>query len=156
MRRFIITGLGGLATVAMSLGPASPAKAVIVPPGSVTDQVCNGLPAGLVGVLDQLAANGTQTVLAESELTAAANDLALKSADLVIAIVAHVATIDAGGNVVATGAVVSARASAYADAAARWNKASKDLDSLLHQGEVLAMQDDVLTGIGAGLCGGEG
>ncbi len=123
-----------------------------MPPGSITDQVCNALPAGVTGIINQLVANGTLTGLITTELTSATTDLNLKTADLVAAIIDHIATIDGGGNVGSTAAVVSARASAYSDTAARWTKAVKDLDAAQLQAMVLSMQNSVLGSISGGLC----
>jgi len=152
MRKFVTFGLGALAAATLALGPASPAQAVIVPPGSVTDQVCLALPGGVVGIVNQLVANGTLTGLLTTELTGATADLNLKTTDLVNAIIDHINTIDGGGNVASTAAVVSARASSYSDAAARWTKAVKDLDAAQLAAQVLTMQNSVLSAINGGLC----
>ena len=115
-------GLGALSTVAVAFGPASPASAVIAPPGSVTVQVCNALPGGLGGVLDQAAANFNLLTLLSDEIAADGLDLTGRTTDLVNALVSHIQTVDGGGNVAATSSVVSAQASAYADSAAEWTK----------------------------------
>lgn len=151
MRKIIILGLGALSTLALTVGPSTPAQAVISPPGSITDQVCNAVPAGLVGVVNQLVATSTHAGLVSTDLTNSTTDLGLKTTDLVNALVSHITTVDGGGNTAATSSVVSARASAYADSAAVWTKANKDLNADILTMQVLGMQQGVLTAIGSGL-----
>jgi hypothetical protein len=151
VRKLLIAGLGAVATVTLALGPASPARAVIVSPG-MASQVCNSLPASLASVLNGLVANGLQTGLINIALTTATADLTNKTTDLVNAMVTHIQTVDAGGNVASTLAVVNARIPAYADSAAVWVAKWHELDTAQLQAQNLVMQQGVLNGLTSGLC----
>lgn len=151
MRKFTIMGLGALSTIAIAFGPASPASAVIAPPGSITDQVCDAIPGGLGGIVNLQVVNATLTGLLGTDMVANNTDLASKTTDLVNALVSHVQTVDGGGNVAATSAVVSARASAYANSAAEWTKDIKAMQTAQIESLVLGMQQGVLGSIGSGL-----
>lgn len=155
MRKLAILGMGALAAVTVAAGQVVPAGAVIVPPGLVQTQVCNALPAGLGGVFNLLAANVNLAAILGDGLADATADLEAKTEDLVDALLDHILAVDGGGNVAVTAAVVSARVAAYADSAAVWTKAWKDLDASELQAQVLAMQQSVLEDIQAALCEAE-
>jgi|GEM_PF-2904306 len=153
MRTFSIMGLGALSAFTIAVTQAVPAGAVLVPPGLVRVQVCDALPAGLVGVLDQLAANANLSGLLSDDLADATADLDDKTLDLVDAILDHIQVLDGGGNVAASATVVGARAAAYADSAAVWTALWKDLDAAQLRGLVLGRQQGVLEDIRDALCG---
>lgn len=152
MRKLTALGLGALASLTLALGPASSASAVVVPPGSVTQQVCNAVPGALNGVLGQLSNLGIELGQLNSDLSEAETDLSDAINALVDAIVTHVWTVDNGGNVDATAAIVNARMSEYADAAAAWSQLVSDV--FLAEMATLAydMQNDILLGLQGGLC----
>ncbi|MEA2686848.1 MAG: hypothetical protein QOE93_2043 [Actinomycetota bacterium] len=136
-------------------GARGEAPAPSAPETPSVDQV-QALITAMTAQLQAAAARGPGAPPPTSEeiqaLTTATADLTNKTTDLVNAMVTHIQTVDAGGNVASTLAVVNARIPAYADSAAVWVAKWHDLDTAQLQAQNLVMQQGVLNGLTSGLC----
>lgn len=151
MRKLSLMGLGLAATLTMALGPASPAKAVVAPPGSVVEQVCGVLPGAVTDLANSIFANASQVASLGTDVADAKADVDTKLGDVIGAIIAHLQTVDRGGNVEATAAIVNARLSDYSDAVAEWVSAWMALNTAELEQQALDIHNTVLGGLQTGL-----
>lgn len=151
MRKFMITGLGALSTLAITMGSTTSAFAADVVAPTVSEQVCAAVPIGLADIVTNLADNAVESALIATAVTVATIDLGLKTTQLVSALVEHIEAVDNGGNVGATSSIVSARVSSYSTSAANWSTAYADRNASDMAAQVLGLQQGVLSSLGTGL-----
>jgi hypothetical protein len=146
-KKIIALAVSAASVAALSVGSvAGPAKAAEVPPGSIVNAVCQALPSQVTGLLSQLGLAGTAVTTAQSDLTTKQAALATSINDLVTAVVAHITTINNGGNVDASGQVLMAKNSIFADKVVAENNAMTTWFE--------AQRNAYLTGLTSGYVGG--
>lgn len=151
MRKFIALGAAAFSAVALTLAPASPAKAAPIDLGIVSG-LCSQLPGQVTNILNSL--TGASTTLAAANTASAAKqaDLVASTTALVSAVVAHIVNVNAGNDGGSTAPAVGSAVSDYAAKTVAANNAfAKSVDAQ-RSANSLANSNAFAGGIASALC----
>jgi hypothetical protein len=152
MRKFIALGVGAVASATMAFGAfAGPASAVVSPPGSLTGQVCSGLPAQITSAATALTNATAAKAAAVAALPGKAADLATAQTTLVAALIDYIQTVDNGGAVDVKTLVLNDATTNYVAKATAWGNASSAIEVASRNFDIASMAPVVLSSLSAGL-----
>lgn len=151
-RKIIALGVSAVSAATFAFGAIGPATAAEAPPGSITTAVCNGLPAQVLGLVNQLTSLTGTFGTAMTDYTTKNTALNTAVTDLVVATVAHITTINGGGNVVASGQVLAAKSSVFSDKVVAANNALTAVFEAQRAAWSATQTQAYVTGIQSGLC----
>lgn len=151
MRKLIAIGAGVLTAATLAIGPASPASAVISPPGSLTGQVCAGLPAQITSAATVLTNATAAKAAAVADLAVKATELGVAQSAIIVALVDYIQTVDNGGALDVKTLILQNAASTFTQKATAWGNASTALEVASRNFDIASMAPVVLAGLSSGL-----
>lgn len=154
MRKFIAIGATAFTALALTLSPASPAKADVVPPvdlGLITG-LCSTLPGTVLNMVNEVLSATAADVAADLASTNAQADLVTSTTALVTAVVAHVLAVNTGGDVTDTAPAVGTTVTDYAAKTVAANDAFDNAVDTQRALNLASSTSSFAGGISAGLC----
>ena len=151
MRKFIVLGLSAVTAATLAFSSASPASAVIAPPGSLTGQVCADLPAQITAAANTLATATAAKAAAVAALPVKAAELATAQGALVTALIDYIQTVDNGGAVDVKTLVLNNALNSYVEKATAWGNASTAIEIASRNFDIASMAPVVLASLSSGL-----
>lgn len=151
MRKFIALGLSAATAATLAFSAASPASAAISPPGSMTGQVCAGLPGQIAAAATTLTSATLAQATAVTALPLKAADLASAQGSLVTALIDYISTVDSGGSVGVKSLALTDATTVYVEKATAWGNASSAVEVASRNFDIASMAPVVLSGLSAGL-----
>jgi hypothetical protein len=151
-KKIIAAGVSAVGVASLAVGTVAPANAVEVPGTSITAGLCDALPAAVTGLANQLLQLGTGVTTSNADLVTKQTALNTAVTDLVAALVAHIQTVDGGGNVAASGAVVNAKSSVFADKIVAENNAMTAWFEAQRGAYLTGINNGLTNGLLTGLC----
>ena len=151
-KKLIALGVSAASAVTLAFGAVGPATAAEAPPASIVTGLCNALPSAVTGLANQLLQVGNAVTTSNADLVTKQGALSTAVSDLVSSLVAHIQTVDGGGNVAASGAVVNARSSVFADKIVAENSAMTAWFEAQRGAYLTGINNTLTTGLFGGLC----
>jgi hypothetical protein len=151
MRKFIALGAAAFSALALTLAPASPAKAAPVDLGIVSG-LCSSLPGSVTNILNALTGATGAVATANADSVTKQADLATSTTALVSAVVAHIVNVNSGNDGGSTAGAVGTAVTDYAAKTVAANAAfTKSVDAQ-RTANSLANSQAFAGGIASSLC----
>ncbi len=155
----VTLGIGAIAAVSLALLAPAGAGAAQIPSTTTTtrtptliEAVCGKLPTLLQNVTDNLPRAEAALDAARQNVEAKRAAMTTAMADMAVAVVDHLAVLDARGNPTASGSTLKGKQALYVDSVVAWSKARTQLfdgEQLLVFGE---LQQTLIDAVNTGTC----
>jgi hypothetical protein len=153
MKKIIALGVSAMSVGALAFASVGPATAAEVPPANIVTAVCQALPASVTSLANQLLVAGSTSGIANADLLTKQAALGTAVTDLVNSVVSHLQTVNNGGNVQASAAVVNAKSSVFGDKIVAENNAMTSSFEAQRSAYLTGVSNNIVTGVQGLLCG---